>query len=494
MILFISILLPLLSMFLSLMITKSGANKRVALLMASCNFLWSLILVLIIQSKEILAIQIGNWNTPLAITLVADRFSVFMLLISSFIFFIITIYSTQSVKKSTRKNGFFGFSFGVLMGVNGAFLAGDIFTLFICLEVVVLSSFTLITLGGKTTKLKGTQKYLLLNLLSVILILGGAILIYNKAGTLNIAALSLQINQIKDLSPIASGLILIFTGISVKGALFPVYYWKTTSYKSSLPSVTVLLAGLLPNAGMYIIIRFYTLFLQHDPVFWSQLLLWIGGLSMIIGAIAASAQKNFRRILSFHIISQVGYIIIALAFNTLAGLTAALFFIAHNMLTKTNTLLVAGWVYKKKGTLDLKSLSDVVKENRIWGFLFFISAFSLVGLPPLSGFAGKYLVLKAGIESQHVGISFVALFVGLITLFAMVKVWLEVFWKTSFTNHSSPIFPIKVKDQWMLSSTIILAIAIVGMGVWAQPIIDYCQSTAADLLHPSNYVDYVIGI
>lgn len=494
MILLSFILLPLLSMILSLMIKKSGANKRAALFMASINFLWSLILVPVIQSEEILVVQISDWNKLLSSTLVADRFSIFMLLISSFLFFVITIYSTQAIKKSTRKNGFFGFAFAVLMGVNGAFLAGDIFILFIWLEVIVLSSLTLITLRGKPTKLKGTRKYLLLNLLSTFLMLSGISFIFYKAGTINIAALSQQVSQIQDLSPIALGLILILIGLFVKGALFPLYYWNTKSGKSSLPSVTALLAGLLTNVGIYILIRFYTLFLHHDLALWSQILLWLGGLSMVIGAIAASIQNNFRKILSFHIISQVGYTIIAMAFNTLAGLTAAIFFIAHNMLAKTNTFLVAGWIFKSRGTLNIKSLSNVIRQSRIWGFLFFVSAFTLAGLPPLSGFAGKYLVLKAGVDSNHVAISLVALFVGLITLFAMVKIWLEVFWKTASTKDISPTPPVKVKDQWMLSASIILAIAIVGMGVWAQPIINYCHSAAADILDPTKYVGYVLGI
>lgn len=494
MILFSSILLPLLSMFLSLMIKKSGANKRVALFMASINFLWSLILVPIIQSKKILVVQFGDWSSPFAITLVADRFSVFMLLVSAFIFLITTIYSTEAVKKSTRKNGFFGYTFGVLMGVNVALLAGDLLTLFISLEILLLSSFALIALGGKTVMLKGTQKYLRINLLSALFILGGIALIYNKVGSLNIAALSLRVSQIKDLSPIALGFILIFIGLSIKVTLFPLYYWSTTSYKSSLPAVTVLLAGLLPNFGLYIVIRFYTLFLGHNLLFWSQIFLWIGGLLMVVGAVAASVQNNFRRILSFHIISQVGYIIIALAFNTLAGLTAAIFFIAHNTLTKTNTLLVAGWVYKRKGTLDLKSLSDVVIQNPIWGSLFFLSALSLVGLPPLSGFIGKYLILKAGVDSHHLAISLIALFVGLITLFAMLKIWLIVFWKTSSVKSLSATLRVKQKDQWMLSASIILSIAIVLLGIWAQPTINYCQSAAADLLNTTKYIVVVLGI
>ena len=458
--------------------------------MATINFIWTLILIPIIQAKEVLVVSI----TPLSIVLIADRLTIFMLQLSSFIFFILTIYAIQSIKKSTRKNGFFGFSFGILMGVNGVFLAGDLLSLFIWLEVVVFFSIVLLALGGKKGWLKRTRKYLFVNLISIFFIIGGIGLIYAKTDTINIAVLAHKISELRDLTLISTGLISLFIALIIKATLFPFFYWTTKSIKSSLPTVTALLSGLLSNIGIYIILRFYTLVLQHNLLFWNQLLLWAGVIIIVLGVIFSFLQNNFRKVLSYHIISQMGFVLIAIAFNTLAGLTAAIFFIAHNMLAKTNTLLVAGWIQRSRGTLDIKSLSDVARQSRIWGFMFFISAFSLIGLPPLSGFVGKYLVLKAGVDSHHIGVSLVALFAGLITLLAMLKIWLEVFWKSTPTPNLTPISSIKVKDEWMLSASIILAISIVVMGVWAQPLISYCQTTAADLLHPAKYISYVLGI
>jgi multicomponent Na+:H+ antiporter subunit D len=163
------------------------------------------------------------------------------------------------------------------------------------------------------------------------------------------------------------------------------------------------------------------------------------------------------------------------------------------MVSKTNAFFVAGWVYRKKGTLDLKVLGDVFKETPIWGVLFFISAFSLAGLPLLSGFIGKYLILKAGIEANHIFITLVALIVGLFTLFSMVKIWLEVFWKNSPEEKivSSDFKPLP--DHWMLVSSLAMALAIIGLGIWSQPVVSFCELAAADLLNPSKYIQYVIG-
>jgi len=494
MILFALLLIPFSYLMLGLLIKKAKHKKRLALLLATINFLWSMVLVPIIQFKEIIVVQMGSWAAPYGISLVADRFSVLMLVITGFVFFLITIYSTQSVDKERRKNGFFFFSFGILMGVNGSFIAGDLFNLYVWFEVMLMSSFILIGLGGERQQIEGSIKYLILNLISSLFFVAGIGLLYGKLGSLNLADLSYKMALAKDnLAILNPALILIFVGFSIKGALFPFFFWLPASYHTPPPAVTALFAALLTKVGIYSLIRFYTLFLYYDHEFWSQVLLWMGTLSMVIGVIAASSQFDFRKILSFHIISQIGYIVIALGFYTVAGLTAALFFLAHNMLAKTNAFLVAGWVHREKGTLNLKALGDMFNKSPIWGVIFFISAFSLAGLPPLSGFFGKYLVLKAGIESGYILISLIALTVGLFTLFSMVKIWIEVFWK-KVPEDSAHDLPLNLKPaNWMLFSSLTMALAIVGMGLWATPIVEYCEIAAKDLLTPSKYISYVLG-
>lgn len=494
MILFAPILIPFAYLILAFLIKKTGVKKRLAIMFAVINLFWSLILVPIVQFREIIVVHMGSWAAPYGISLVADRFSVFMLVISAIVFMITAVYSTQSVDKARRKNGHFFYSFGILMGVNGSFLAGDLFNLYVWFEVMLMSSFILISLGGEKEQLEGSIKYLILNLISSLFFVAGIGLLYGKLGTLNLADLSQKLALAKDnLALLNPALILIFVGFAIKGALFPFFFWLPASYHTPPPAVTALFAGLLTKVGIYSLIRFYTLILYYDHPFWNKVILWIGGLSMVIGVIAASSQFDFRKILAFHIISQVGYVVIALGFYTVAGLTAAIFFLAHNMISKTNAFLVAGWVHRQKGTLNLKVLGDVFRENTLWGVLFFISAFSLAGLPPLSGFIGKYLVIKAGIEADQIFISLVALFVGLFTLFSMVKIWMEVFWKKQPDDAPKTIQHKPHSDQWMLVSAFIMAILIVAMGIWSKPIVDFCELAAADLLNPSKYIYYVIG-
>ena len=494
MMLFAFLVIPFSFLMLALFIKKASIKKQLALLFAFANLLLALGLIPHVQIKEIIVVNMGSWAAPYGISLVADRFSVLMLAVSAFVFFLTTLYSSQSVDKARRKNGHFFFSFGILMGVNGSFIAGDLFNLYVWFEVMLMSSFILASLGGERKQLEGSIKYLILNLISSLFFVAGIGLLYGKLGSLNLADLSQKMDLAKDnLAVLNPALILIFVGFSIKGALFPFFFWLPASYHTPPPAVTALFAGLLTKVGIYSLIRFYTLFLYYDHEFWNQVVLWMGGLSMVIGVVAASSQYDFRKILSFHIISQVGYVVIALGFYTVAGLTAALFFLVHNMLAKTNAFLVAGWVHREQGTLNLKVLGDMFNKRPIWGILFFISAFSLAGLPPLSGFFGKYLVIKAGIEADQLFLSLVALFVGLFTLFSMVKIWMEVFWKKvpeeQAQANSSNLKPAKL----MLFSSVVLAIAIVAMGLWAKPIVDYCQLAAEDLLNPSKYIAYVLG-
>ncbi len=492
----LAILTPFTFIILALFIKNVSTRNFLSLTLAVINLGIAIYILSAIHSAEMLKTQMGSWPEPYGITLVADRFSAFMILISAIVFLAVTIYSIQSIDYDRLKNNYFLFTYGILMGVNGSFLAGDIFNLYVWFEVMLMGSFILISFGGERTQLEGAIKYLILNLISSFFFLAGIGILYGKMGSLNMADLAYKFSLTGDFpSLFEPSLILLLVGFAIKGALFPFFFWLPASYHTPPPAVSALFAGLLTKVGIYSLIRIYTLFLHYYDYFWNPIILWMGILSMVIGVITATSQFDFRKILSFHIISQVGYVIIGLAFFTVSGLAAAIFFLGHNMLSKTNAFLVAGWVHREKGTLNLKNLGDMFNRHTLWGILFFISAFSLAGLPPLSGFAGKYLVIKAGIENNQVIVAMVALFVGLFTLFSMVKIWIEVFWKNKPEKEN--IIKSIDKDKslpfgFMITGSIILAISIIIMGVWAEPIAGFCEKAATDLLNNQKYINFVL--
>lgn len=492
----LAILTPFTFIILALFIKNVSTRNFLSLTLAVINLGIAIYILSAINSAEMLKTQMGSWPEPYGITLIADRFSAFMILISAIVFLAVTIYSVQSIDYDRLKNNYFLFTYGILMGVNGSFLAGDIFNLYVWFEVMLMGSFILISFGGERAQLEGAIKYLILNLISSFFFLAGIGILYGKMGSLNMADLAYKFSLTGDFpSLFEPSLILLLVGFAIKGALFPFFFWLPASYHTPPPAVSALFAGLLTKVGIYSLIRIYTLFLHYYDYFWNPIILWMGILSMVIGVITATSQFDFRKILSFHIISQVGYVIIGLAFFTVSGLAAAIFFLGHNMLSKTNAFLVAGWVHREKGTLNLKNLGDMFNRHTLWGILFFISAFSLAGLPPLSGFAGKYLVIKAGIENNQIIVAMVALFVGLFTLFSMVKIWIEVFWKNRPEKENTVKLMGKDKSLpfgFMITGSIILAISIIVMGVWAEPIAGFCEKAATDLLNNQKYINFVL--
>lgn len=484
------ILIPLGYIILALLTRSKALKQGMAVIFSILNLLVALLIVRLAGKHDIIVSHVGSWPAPFGIVLVADKFSAIMLTVSAIVFLATTIYSTQAIDSLRKENGYFLISFGILAGVNGSFMAGDLFNLYVWFEVMLMGSFILVSFGGERLQLQGAIKYLILNLISSFFFLAGVGILYGKLGTLNMADISQKIVESGDLlSSLTPALILFVVGFAIKGALFPFFFWLPASYPTPPPAVTALFAGLLTKVGIYSLIRIYVLFLSHSDSFWNPLIMWLGVLSMVIGVITATSQFDFRKILSFHIISQVGYAVTGLAFYTVGGVAAAIFFLAHNMLSKTNAFLVAGWVHRQRGTLDIRDLGDMMRSNRIWAALFFISAFSLAGLPPLSGFAAKFLVIKSGIEAGEIFVSMTALFVGFFTLFSMVKIWIEVFWKPVPGGDSgAEAATMKaLPDRIMLASSLFLGVLIVAMGVFAMPVIDFCEAAASDLLDTGKY-------
>jgi multicomponent Na+:H+ antiporter subunit D len=469
----------------------SAKQKRWgAVVMASANFILAIVLIAMVHQTGMVKTEMGSWPAPFGIVLVADRLSAFMLLVAALLSVALAFYSIQSVDDERQSKGYFQFFAGIVMGVNGSFMAGDLFNLYVWFEVMLMSSFILMSHGGGKLQLAGSIKYLILNLISSFFFVGGIGLLYGQTGTLNFAHLS-QIVSAHHSMPSAfnAPLALIAIAFAIKGALFPFFFWLPASYHTPPPAVSAFFAGLLTKVGIYSLIRLHTLILRFDDAIWNDIMIWVGGFSMVIGVFTATSQFDFRKILSFHIISQVGYVVMALGFSTRAAMAGALFFLGHNMIAKTGVFLVAGWVKKRKGTLDLHRLGEMFSRSKTWSILFLIPALSLAGIPPLSGFVGKYAIIKSGIDAHQTVAALVALFVGLFTLFSMLKIWIEVFWKP--LPH--PIEPHNTEPEGlMVTGAVLLSAATILMGVLGAPILEYCTQAAEQLFNPSGYIQFVL--
>ncbi len=493
------IVLPIISPFffgvLMMLFWKNySAHRIINLLSSVISVIISVLLIIQVIEQEIITLQLGGWEAPFGIVLVADLFSSIMVVITAVIGLATALFSMATMDAERERFGYYPLLQILLMGINGAFLTGDIFNLYVWFEVMLISSFVLLALGGKREQLEGAIKYVTLNLLSSALFLAGVGILYGLAGTLNMADLALKLPLLEDPEMTTVVSILFLVAFGIKSAVFPLFFWLPASYHTPPAAVSAVFAGLLTKVGVYALIRVFTLIFVNNISFTHTIILVIAALTMLTGVLGAAAQMNFRRILSFHIISQIGYMIMGLGLFSPLAIAGGIFYIIHHIIVKTNLFFVSGVVNELRGTYDLKKLGGLYKLYPLAGLLFLIPALSLSGIPPLSGFWAKYSVIKAGIELDEFYIVAVALFVGLLTLFSMTKIWHEAFWKMTpeeVKTNSSNIDP--KRKLFLFLPIVLLALITVTIGLNVDPFFNIAQKAADQLLNPEIYIRAVLG-
>ncbi len=274
----------------------------------------------------------------------------------------------------------------------------------------------------------------------------------------------------------------------MKGGLFPLYFWLPRSYYGPPAAIAALFGGLLTKVGIYAIIRTFTLIFTHDPDFTHTIILILAGFTMLFGVLGAVSQFDFKRILSYHIISQVGYMVMGLGIYTQLAIAGAIYYIAHHIIVKSALFLFAGATERITGTTDLKQMGGLLKTHPYLAWMFFITAISLAGIPPLSGFFSKFPIILAGFEEGNYIIAAVALAVGLLTLFSMMKIFIYAFWGEQKHTEEQAKIPVG-KLTFTYCSTCALTIV---LGFAAEPIFVYSLQVAEQILDPSIYIESVL--
>ncbi len=491
MIIVLPIVLPLTGFLLMLILRKKvWLQKWLAVILNAALLAIAVFLFTSVTNNGMLVMQSGNWPAPFGITIAIDLFSAVMLVLSGTIGLTISVYSISAIEDELYRNGYQALFFSLLLGVNGAFITGDVFNMYVWYEVMLISSFVLITIGTTKEQLRGALKYVTMNFIASLFFLASIGLLYGKAGTLNMADLAMKLQGAENSLAVNSSLILFFIAFGIKAAIFPLFFWLPASYHTPPVAVTSLFAGLLTKAGVYSLIRFYVLFFNDPTNFWQILLLITAGLTMAVGVLTASSQFEIRKILSFHIISQIGYMIMGLGIFTTLALAGAIFYMAHNIIAKTNAFLVGGIIKKVHGSYDLKYLGGIYKQYPLVALLFFIPAMGLAGLPPLSGFIGKFTLVKAGLESQNYIITIVALLVSILTLFSMMKIWNEAIWKKKPVDEVARKIKIPVS---LLLPVIFLALITVVLGVFGGYFVNVAVQVSEQLLNKQLYIDAILN-
>jgi multicomponent Na+:H+ antiporter subunit D len=460
-----------------------------AIAVATTLALLSVAIVLLLRVSEdgIQVSEIGSWPAPLGIVLVADLFSAIMVCVTAIVGLAIVVYSLTSISDERVRDGYYALVLVLLAGVNGAFLTGDLFNLYVWFEVMLMSSFVLLATGGGQIQMEGALKYVTLNVFASMIFLTALGLLYATAGTLNYADLATKVDSVENSGLLTALSVLFLVAFGIKAAVFPFFFWLPSSYHTPPVAVSALFAGLLTKVGVYALIRVYSLLFVQDTGFTHTLVLIISGATMVTGVLGAMAQNEFRRILSFHIVSQIGYMIMGLGLFTTLGLGAAVFYITHHIIVKTNLFLVSGIVYGLQGSFDLKLLGGV-QARPLLAVLFLVPAMSLAGIPPLSGFFAKLALIQAGFDTGDFLIVGISLFVGFLTLYSMTKIWNEVFAKPS----PVPLERTRRLPPVQLLPVAALAVLTIAIGLGAGPMLDLSNRAAEQLLDRSEYISAVL--
>jgi multicomponent Na+:H+ antiporter subunit D len=493
--LILPIVVPMLTGILAFLVGRPRRVQRaISVLGAGLLFAVGLGLLASVSHHGIHVLQVGSWPAPYGITLVADLFSALMIAVTGLVALAGLLYSLVSIGPEREAFGYHPLYHFLLMGVCGAFLTGDLFNLYVWFEVMLMASFVLMALGSERGQMEGAIKYVTLNLISSALFLAALGLLYGLVGTLNMADLAVKVAAAADgpstgLLTVLAMLLLIAFGI--KAAAFPLFFWLPASYHTPPPSVSAIFAGLLTKVGVYALVRVFTLIFVQDVGFTHTMLLVVAGLTMVTGVLGAVAQNEFRRVLSFHIVSQIGYMVLGLGLFTPLALAGAVFYIVHHIVVKTNLFLIGGVVERLGGTPRLKHLGGLYQSQVGLALLFLIPAMSLAGLPPLSGFFAKLGIIQAALEARQYVSAGVALGVGLLTLFSMLKLWREAFWKPAPPDAPSsaeePAWPAAILPIGMLAAVTIF------IGLLAGPLFDLALRSSAQLMNPANYTQAVLG-
>ena len=447
-----------------------------------------------VTNDGILVAQMGRWAAPFGITMVADHITAIMVLLTAVIGLCGIVYSFADIDAKRESFGYYSLLHLLIGAVCGAFLAGDLFNLYVWYELVLISSFSLLIMGGEKAQIDGAIKYLAINLVATMILLCGIVLLYGLTGTLNMADLHGKVKTVQNTGLLTGISVMFIMAFGIKSAMFPLFFWLPSSYHTPPVAVSAIFSGLLTKVGIYSFIRLFTLVFTQDVGYTHQLLLVMAGFTMVTGVLGAAAHNEVRRILLFHIISQIGYLAMGIALFSPMAMTGTIYFLGHIIVVKTALILAGGVINRRCGTMELASVGGFYQSAPFLAVLFFLCAFSLAGFPPLSGFWAKFALVRAGLEGQSYGIVATALGVGLMTAYSMTKIWGEAFWKPAPAGMpAQPAVQETTASRWLLYSPIVvLTVLTVVMGFWAEPFMELSIKAANELFHPANYVRAVL--
>lgn len=456
----------------------------------------ALALTTMVSDGTILTYALGNWVAPFGIVLVADRLSVMMLVLTAVLALAVLFFAIDGSDRDGRHfHALYQFQ---LMGINGAFLTGDFFNLFVFFEVLLIASYGLMVHGGGPARMKAGVQYVVINLVGSTLFLIAVGMIYSVAGTLNMADLAVKVPHIAagDQALLQAGALLLLLVFCIKAALIPVHFWLPGTYANA-PAAVAALFAIMTKVGAYCVIRLYILAFGADAgaATWlaAPWLLPAALLTLVLGMTGVLAARRLGQLAGFAVIGSMGLLLTSIALFTPIALSAALYYLLHSTLAGAVLFLIADLVARRRpGHEDGLSVAPGFTQLKLLAGAFFIAAIAATGMPPLSGFIGKLLMLDAALDSVHAAVIWtLVLGTSLIAIIGFGRAGSTLFWKStgepgSFPEHAE-------KNSLSLIAIGLLLAGCVGLTLFAGPLTTYLDATAEQIFATDQYIEAVLG-
>jgi len=381
-----------------------------------------------VRADSVWVYQVGGWKLPLGISLVLDGLTAFMLVTVNAVAFAIVVYARDYMERYTSKDLFYTLLLLMLAGMNGVLIAGDLFNLFVFLEIAAVASYALVAFGTERHELEAAFKYGVMGSVASLFILLGIALLYGMTSTLNLADMSQSLagHSEADLLLMVSALFLM--GFGLKTALVPFHAWLPDAHPSAPAPISAMLSGVLIKClGIYALSRIFFNVIGMSPRVLTLLMYW-GALSMMAGVILAMGQRDLKRLLAYSTISQVGYVVLGLGLGTPLGFLGVVLHLFNHSIAKALLFLVSGALEYATGTRDLHNMGGLRSRMPVTHTASFVAAMSIAGMPPFGGFWSKLLIIMAAVEAGHLGFAVWAVIVSVLTLALFAGVMKNIFW------------------------------------------------------------------
>lgn len=442
----------------------------------------------VVQTEGIIRLDFGGWQPPFGILFVADSFSILLVLTASIVTAICLSYALISTSKELQTMYFYPTVLFLVAGVNGSFLTGDMFNLFVCFEVMLLSSYVLLTLGNSKRQLREAIKYVSINIVSSWFFLVALAFLYGTLGTLNMAHLAERVAEVGQ-TPLLTTISIVFLIVfSLKAGLL-LYFWLPGSY-SSPPIVTSALFGaLLTKVGIYALFRVFSLIFYHQPEITHTIIGIMATLTLIGGSLGAIAFNDIRSIAAYNVVIAVGFMLVGLAIATPSAIEGSIYYLIHDMVAKALLFLVIGTMITLSGTSKMAGMSGLMKNYPLLGWSFFITMLSLAGIPPLSGFIGKILISSAAIDSGSYVLLAFALLSSMFVLYSLLRIFKNCFWGETIVSKEEQL-PLR---RGVLIPCLVLVSLTIAIGLGTESMAPYIVNAADTLVNPDIYIQAVLG-